>query len=128
MLDGELDRGFDACLLAKPELSQIVADALRHFDGDRYVLTDFVVAPNHVHLLFAFPDEGSLLRQCTSWKRYTVGLIKKTLGRHSEFWQREQFDHLVRRLEKFEQLQRYIAENPQKAKLAPGMYRHYSAG
>jgi hypothetical protein len=42
------------------------------------------------------------------------------------FWQLEHFDHLVRSAEQFEHYRRYIAENPQKAKLTEGMYRHFS--
>jgi len=43
-----LDRGHGACVLKRPELAAIVADSLRHFDGQRYHLGDFVVMPNHV--------------------------------------------------------------------------------
>jgi len=42
-----LDKGLGACVLRRPELSKIVADALLHFDGDRYHMGDFVVMPNH---------------------------------------------------------------------------------
>lgn len=49
-----------ACLLRQPVLAKIVADSLRHFDGDRYCLGDFVVMPNHVHLLVAFGSEVGL--------------------------------------------------------------------
>ena len=126
-LDVELDRGCGACVLAKPALSMIVEEALLCFDGERYVLADFVVMPNHVHVLAAFRDEDALLRQCTAWKRYTAGRIQKALGQRGEFWQVEQFDHLVRNAAKGEQLRRYIAENPRKAHLAVGAYRHYSA-
>jgi type I restriction enzyme R subunit len=124
--DEQLDRGAGACELAKPELSKIVEDSLLHFDGDRYVLTDAVVMPNHVHLLAAFRDEDTLLAQCTSWKRYTGRAIQAVFGRHGEFWQVEQFDHLVRSDEQFEHYRRYIATNPEKARLAPGTYRWYS--
>jgi REP-associated tyrosine transposase len=44
--DRYLDSGAGACLLARPELSQIVANSLRRFDQDRYLLSDFVVMPN----------------------------------------------------------------------------------
>jgi putative transposase len=124
--DEQLDRCAGACELAKAELSKIVEDSLLHFDEDRYVLTDSVVMPNHVHLLAAFPDDDALLAQCTSWKRYTGREIQKALCRHGEFWQVEQFDHLVRSEEQFDHYRRYIAENPKKAGLAPGTYRWYS--
>ncbi len=123
--DGELDRGAGACVLARPELSAIVMDSLLHFDGDRYVLTDAVVMPNHVHLLAAFKDEDALLAQCTSWKRFTARQINEALKQSGEFWQVEQFDHLVRSSEQFEHYRRYIADNPLKANLSPPSYRLY---
>ncbi len=64
--DQQLDSGAGACVLARPQLSKIVLESLLYFDGDRYVLTDAVVMPNHVHLLVAFRDDDALLAQCTS--------------------------------------------------------------
>src|SRR2546423_1278241 len=63
----DLDACHGACVLRRPGLAAIVAESLRHFDGERYELTDFVIMPNHVHILVAFPDEESLLKQCESW-------------------------------------------------------------
>jgi putative transposase len=124
--DGQLDRGAGACVLARPELSEIVAASLKHFDSDRYVLTDFVVMPNHVHVLTAFADDDALLATSASGKRFTALEINRLLSRRGMFWQVEQFDHLVRSLEQFEHLRKYIAENPKKARLKPGSYRWYS--
>jgi hypothetical protein len=52
-VDKHLDRGYRACPLRESGNALIVADVLRHFDGDRYELSGFVVMPNHVHVLFA---------------------------------------------------------------------------
>ncbi len=124
--DQELDRNFGECVLRRPALSKTVEDSLLYFDGDRYVLTDSVVMPNHVHLLVAFRDEDALVVQCESWKRFTAREIHKQLGRQGEFWQVEQFDHLVRGPEQFEYLREYIRLNPEKARLKQGEYRYYS--
>ena len=61
-----LDGCHGACVLRQPALAKIVADSLLHFDGQRYLMRDFVVMPNHVHLLAAFPDEAAMLAQCES--------------------------------------------------------------
>lgn len=135
--EGELDRATGACVLREPELSQLVLKSLLHFDDDRYALTDAVVMPNHVHLLAAFRTEEALKTQCTSWKHYTAREINSWLRMRAvggatapqsdgEFWQKEQFDHLVRSEEEFVKYRRYIAENPRKARLKPGEFRHYS--
>jgi type I restriction enzyme R subunit len=121
-----LDECHGQCVLRQAELSQIVADSLLHFDGSRYDLTDFVVMPNHVHLLAAFPDEESMLEQCDSWKHFTATKLNRALRRRGRFWQQDGFDHLVRSFEQFEFLRRYIADNPHRAKLAPGEFVHFS--
>ena len=121
-----LDAGHGACELARRDVAEIVARSLRHFDGERYNLLDFIVMPNHVHLLSAFPDEETMLAQCESWKRFTATRINALLGRKGRFWQQDEFDHLVRSEEQFLFLRRYIAENPRKSKLPPGHALHYS--
>ena len=83
---------------------------------------DFVVMPNHVHLLASFPTEDAMKSQCDSWLHFTAFQINKRLGRKGKFWQQEPFDHLVRSVEQYEYLRRYIVENPIKAKLSPGEY------
>jgi type I restriction enzyme R subunit len=122
----ELDAGHGACVLRRPELAQVVADSLRHFDGDRYVISDFVIMPNHIHLLAAFRDEPAMLAQCESWKHYTAVKINRSLGRKGRFWEQDDFDHLVRTQEQFQSLRRYIADNPSKARLPAGQFIHFS--
>ena len=121
-----LDDCHGECVLQRPPLAEIVAKSLRHFDDERYELTDFVVMPNHVHILAAFPDEAGLLRQCDSWKHFTATQINRALQRKGHFWQDDGFDHLVRSVEQFQYLRKYIAENPRRARLAPGSYVHYT--
>jgi putative transposase len=86
---------------------------------------DFVVMPNHVHLLVAFPDADSLEKQQASWLRFTATQINRRINQSGHFWQQEPFDHLVRSLEQYEYLQNYIRDNPAKAKLKPGEYLYY---
>ena len=118
----ELDRCHGRCVLRQPELAQIVADSLRHFDGTRYELGDFVVMPNHAHLLVGIAGRDALRQQCRSWKKFTATAINQRLGLTGEFWQVESFDHLVRNAAAFEKLREYVAENPAKAHLREGEY------
>ncbi len=107
-----LDKGIGACVLRKPKLSKIVADALLYFHGNRYHIGDFVIMPNHVHLLVCLLGNTDILKQCRSWKRFSAGKINKVLGKTGRFWQEESFDHLVRSLEQFYAIQQYIRNNP----------------
>ena len=122
-----LDECHGASVLRRPELSQIVADSLHHFNRDRYELTDFVVMPNHVHVLAAFPRSEAMLQQGESWKHFTATKINRVLGVKGRFWQQDGFDHLVRSQEQFEYLRDYIANNPIRANLKNGEYRLYSS-
>jgi putative transposase len=121
-----LDACHGDCVLRRPELAKIVADSLSHFDDQRYALFDFVIMPNHIHLLASFANEDEMTDQCESWKHFTATRINRLLGRKSRFWQQDAFDHLVRTEEQFAYLRLYIADNPTKAKLRPGEFIHYS--
>ena len=122
----ELDAGHGACVFRRPELAEIVADSLRKFDGDRYELTDFVVMPNHVHLLAAFPNEEAMLKQSEGWKHYQAVQLNSRLGTSGRFWQQDGFDHLVRSAEQFEHFRKYIADNPRLAGLSAGEFIAWS--
>ena len=121
--NSELDRCKGRCVLRQRTISQIVSDSLIKFDGDRYNLLDFVIMPNHVHLLAAFPDEESMMKQCKSWKRFTAKKINEKLGSKGRFWQSDSFDHLVRSPFQLEALHQYITDNPVKAGLKEGEFR-----
>lgn len=55
-----LDRCCGQCRLAAEENTQDVRESLLHFDEKRYILSNFVIMPNHVHLLVAMKDEYSM--------------------------------------------------------------------
>ena len=112
-----LDAGAGACHLAKPKIAEMVAGALRFFDGQRYDLLAWSVMPNHVHVVF-YPHHGHPLAEILhSWKSYTSKEANKILGSEGQFWEREYYDHLVRDAEELERVIRYVVENPRKAKL-----------
>lgn len=124
--DEHLDACHGSCVLQRRELAAIVAASLHEFDEDRYELTDFIIMPNHVHLLAAFPDEEAMLIRCESWKHFTATAINRKLGKKGRFWQQDVFDHLVRSVEQFEYYRRYIKDDPRRAALKPGQFLHYS--
>ena len=122
-----LDSCHGKCVLRDLTLARIVADSLLFFDSQRYRMGDFIVMPNHVHLLASFPDEESLVTQCDSWLHFTARQINLQLQQKGKFWQQEPFDHLVRSPEQYEFLRDYIRDNGKKAKLNAGeyLYRRY---
>ena len=122
VLEDELDTGHGECVLRRPDIAEIVTGALRFFDGQRYELGDFVVMPNHVHLLAGGMARNAMLKQVESWKKWSAIKINEALGRSGRFWQDESFDHLVRSEASLVKFRRYIAENPVKARLRKGEF------
>ncbi len=112
-----LDRGHGSCLLRDSETAQIVADALRFFDGERYYLDAFVIMPNHVHALVQPTGDNSLSEILHSWKSFTANEINRLMRRREELWMHESYDHIVRDWEELLSWRRYIAGNPEKARL-----------
>ena len=88
----------------------------------RYELGDFVVMPNHVHVLVRPLGEWDLEQILHSWKRFSASAMNRLLARRGPVWWKDNFDHLVRSGEKFAKFQRYIADNPAKANLRPSEY------
>jgi REP element-mobilizing transposase RayT len=125
-----LDRGVGACWLRRPDLADLVANALRHFDGQRYLLSAWVVMPNHVHaVLWPRPNHllGDILR---SWKGYTAHEANQRLQRMGQpFWQPESYDHWIRSDDEKARVCRYVVNNPVSAGLcaAPEDWRWSSA-
>jgi Rad3-related DNA helicase/REP element-mobilizing transposase RayT len=110
-----LDRAAGECLLRNPAMGQIVADALRHFDGERYALLAWCVMPNHVHAVVRPKDMHELSDILHSWKSYTAHHINGALGRSGPVWQEESYDHLVRDEQELAHSVEYVWSNPEKA-------------
>ena len=116
-MDEWLDQGVGSCLLRESANAMIVAAAVRHFDGDRYNLSCFVVMPNHVHVLFRPMGSHRIEAILKSWKGFTARKINERMDRRGALWQEEFWDRLVRSEWHFERYRTYIRQNPVKAKL-----------
>src|SRR3954453_10438214 len=112
-----LDRGHGSCLFRDLRTAEIVADALRFFDGERYHLDAFVVMPNHIHALVQPTGDKSLSEILHSWKSFTANEINRVTSRREELWMHESYARIVRDWEELLNWRRYIAGNPQKARL-----------
>jgi REP element-mobilizing transposase RayT len=133
-----LDAGSGSCALAIPEVKELVEKSLGYFDGQRYQLHEFVVAPNHVHALVSPSGEQTLSEILHSWKSFTAHEILK-LGKsgravpalafeNSTVWQKESFDHIVRSPASMEKFRQYIrnhsgAQKGQSGKVAAASRR-----
>ncbi len=92
--------------------------------GIEYDLGDWVVMPNHVHVLLQPLGEKPLYEILQPIKGVSARNINKMIGRAGTLWMEESFSHIVRSLEQLKKLQRYIQGNPLKAGLAEGTFGH----
>ncbi|MDQ6655210.1 MAG: carbamoyl-phosphate synthase large subunit, partial [Verrucomicrobiota bacterium] len=122
MRENWLDQGHGSCLLAESSATQMVAAALRHFDGERYLLDSFVVMPNHVHVLFQPLAGHSPSEVLHSWTSFTSRKLGALRGEGGAVWQDESFDRIVRDWEELQEYRAYIERNPAKAKLPTGAF------
>ncbi len=113
-----LDQGAGECHLRHPEIADMMADALRHFHGQHYLLDDWFVMPNHVHLVLWPRPNFTLSEILKSRKRHTARQANLILNRTGEtFWQRESYDHWIRHDDEKARICRYIRMNPVNAGL-----------
>lgn len=112
-----LDAGYGACLIAGREIRALVEENLRHFDGDRYILDEFVLMPNHVHVIVKPLGDYKLSHILHSWKSYTSKQIIKQTGAPAPIWMNESFDHIVRSWEQLQHFRTYIRNNPKTGNL-----------
>jgi len=125
-----LDQGIGACHLRRPDVATMVSDALRHFHGQHYLLDDWVVMPNHVHLILWPMPNFTLSEILKSRKQFTATKANCLLRRTGQtFWQAESFDHWIRDDDEKSRIRRYIRANPVKAGLcaSPEEWRWGSA-
>jgi carbamoylphosphate synthase large subunit/REP element-mobilizing transposase RayT len=123
-----LDQGHGECILKKSNLANLVVDALRHFDHDRYVLDAFVVMPNHVHVLVRLAKGQALADIFHSWKSFSAEAINQLLRRTGQVWQDESYDRIVPDWNELVRCREYILRNPEYAKLREGEFVLHADG
>ena len=114
-----LDSGYGSCVLERDDCAQIVADSLKFHDGDRYRLLEWVIMPNHVHVVYDCP-QVSMRKIVHGWKSYTSNAIKKVLGTYGDgeaLWQTGFHDRYVRDEQHLVNVEGYIFFNPVRARL-----------
>ena len=97
----------------------LVLEACRYFDGQRYRLWAATVMPDHVHLLLTPQKKSdhewfSLSSILHSLKSFTAEKINVLLNRRGPIWGEESFDRIMRSEGEFLESWQYIRNNPAK--------------
>jgi putative transposase len=117
-------------ILQTDRMASLFMDVLRSIVRDGvFVVHDFVVMPNHVHILMTIPGDLSIEKAMQLVKGRFSFRAKKELGFTGEVWQRGFSDVRVGNEQSFRQHRAYIDENPVRAGLAgaPDEYLYGSA-
>ena len=123
--DAALDCGsYGPQWLRDRQVAQIVTEGLHYRDGKVYALDGYSLMPNHVHVVFT-PLKKNEVEYHTlsaimhSLKRHTTPAANALLHRTGEFWQHENYDHIVRDDAEYRRILQYVLSNPVKAGLTP---------
>jgi len=121
-IDALMDAGLGSCILRKPQVAEMIEHSLLSFDSRRYRLLEWVVMPNHIHVLFQPMDDWTVAKIVSSWKKFTARMIchSARLGGETAVipvWHREYWDRYIRNQSPFDKAVDYIRSNPVKADL-----------
>ena len=115
-------------ILKSDRMAGLFVEVLFHYRGQaKYLLHEFIVIPDHFHLLIT-PEE-SLERAMQLIKGGFSYRARKELNFTGDIWQPSYYDRRVRDLEEYVSFREYIRRNPVKKGLAllPEEYVYSSA-
>lgn len=111
--------GMGRRLLQSERNAGLLVDVLRSLVSERkFELHDFVIMPDHLHLLLSVHGAMTVEKAMQLIKGRFSHRLKKEFGYLGEVWQRGFTEDQVMNRESFETHREYIAENPVKAGMA----------
>jgi putative transposase len=103
-----------AALLQSERMARLFVDTLLGYrDQGKYLLHEFVVMPNHIHLVLT-PGEVTLERSMQVIKGGFSFRVAKEFGTKREIWQTSFVDRRVRDANEYVAFRLYIHQNPVK--------------
>ncbi|MFP5234537.1 MAG: REP-associated tyrosine transposase [Acidobacteriota bacterium] len=118
-------------LLQSERNAELLIDVLRSLVAERkFELLDFVIMPDHLHLLLTVHDEMTIEKAMQLIKGRYSHRLSHEFGHLGEVWHRGFTEEQVLSRESFEKHRDYIAQNPVKAGMAksedefPFCFRH----
>jgi len=91
-------------LALEPAAAMLLKSALFFHQQGRWFIHLFLLMPDHLHALLSFPQHEQMTRVVSAWKKYQA-------THHGITWQRDFFDHRLRRDESFAEKADYIRLN-----------------
>jgi putative transposase len=97
-------------LFQKQLWARLLIDTLYHYRGSAYLLHEFVVMPDHIHVLLT--PKTSLEKAMQFIKGGFSYRAKKEMGSNMEIWQKGFSDHRIRDPGDYSRHVSYVRENP----------------
>lgn len=102
--------------LENPDIATIVYNAIVFFHAKEYDVIAFCIMPNHVHLVADMKRTNhaahNILKRIKTYSAVHSNLL---LHRKGNFWQRENYDRVVRDGNELRTVIEYVIQNPVKA-------------
>ncbi len=95
------------------DIGRVVDAAIKYNDRDNISIRQFVVMPNHIHMIIAIMalDTGDRGRSPLQMiLRNMKAYVTKQIG--FSMWQKSYHDHIIRNEKEYYQIWQYIDENP----------------
>ena len=121
ILDRVLDAGGGNSPFAEKTAAQAMHEFIAQYDFDGLQFDHWVVMPNHLHLITAPLTVSTKEEFKRHWKRFkalSAKHINQRLKSTGKFWQSSWYDRWIRTEEEHSRWQRYLNDNPGKAKLS----------
>ena len=105
-------------ILPSERNAMLLIEVLRsNVAAGRFQLHDFVIMPDHLHLLMTLPSDMTIEKAMQLIKGGFSYRLKKECGFHGEVWQRGFSEVRVNDRESWSHYREYIGQNPVKAGL-----------
>jgi putative transposase len=105
-------------LLQSERNAMLLIDVLRsNVTTGKFQLHDFVIMPDHLHLLMTLPGDVTIEKAMQLIKGRFSYRLKREFGYRGEVWQRGFSEVRIRDRQSFSQHREYIVQNPVKAGL-----------
>ncbi len=111
-IDKYIDRGYGSQYFINSEIRQLMVDTLMERHQKDYYIYDYVLMPNHVHLLIRTGAIKTLTELISQIKRKSAYRINKYLSRTGDVWHENFFDVIIRSWQHLRSVQNYIKSNP----------------
>ena len=118
-----LASGHGECLLRQAEVANGLAETLEYGHGKDYLLHEWCVMPNHLHVIAAFDEGESFRRTISAWCRIMAHQVNRVLGRKGQVWMRDAYTHIIRTEAEYAHQMSYVWRNPDTAGLTTGYLR-----